>query len=268
MRVGDFLRRTRLSPKALRLYGAQGLLVPDRVDPRTGYRQYGAGQVERARLIGVLRAAGMPLATVRAVVDLTGTDRLAAVDAWWAGVEADLRRRRELVAYLHRRAEREDRAAPDRDGVTVREVPAATLLTVERRLTVEALDGFITSAREAIEEQLRTSGAARAGALRVAYHGMVTEDSDGPVEVAVPFTGAVDPADGLRVRRRPPGREALTRLTRAEAEFPRILDAYDVVARWCDDAALTRTGSPAEVYLSARDVAPDEPHLEVAWPVR
>ena len=87
------------------------------------------------------------------------------------------------------------------------------------------------------------------------------------MEVAVPFTGTVRPAGELRVRRQPAGREAVTVLTRAEAEFPRILDAYDAVARWCDAAGLQRTGSPVEVYLGGRDVAPDEPHLEVAWSV-
>lgn len=97
---------------------------------------------------------------------------------------------------------------------------------------------------------------------------MGTEDGDGPVEVAVPFRGAVRPAGELCVRRRPAGREASTELTRAEAEFPRVLDAYDAVARWCEAAGLERTGSPAEVYLSGRDVGPDEPHPEVVWPVR
>ena len=40
LRVGDFLRRTRLSPKALRLYGDRGLLAPARVERHTGYRWY------------------------------------------------------------------------------------------------------------------------------------------------------------------------------------------------------------------------------------
>ena len=97
---------------------------------------------------------------------------------------------------------------------------------------------------------------------------MVTEDSDGPVEAAVPITGSVRPEGELRVRRQPAGREAFTVLARAEAGFPRILDAYDAVARWCAAAGLERTGSPVEVYPTGRDVGSDEPHLEVAWPVR
>ncbi len=75
LRVGDFLRRTRLSPKALRLYGDRGLLAPARVDGHTGYRWYTPAQVARARLVGLLRQAGMPLARVREVVDLEPADR-------------------------------------------------------------------------------------------------------------------------------------------------------------------------------------------------
>jgi DNA-binding transcriptional MerR regulator len=268
LRVGEFLRRTRLSPKALRLYGDRGLLLPARVDGHSGHRWYAPAQVARARLVGLLRQAGMPLARVREVVDLEPADRLAAVDRWWAGVEDDVAVRRALVRSLHRRLAGDDDPpeTPVHD-VALRTTGEAALLTTQRRLTVEELGAFITDAARALEEHLAASGATRAGALRVVYHGMVTADSDGPVEVAVPFSGTVRPAGELRVRRQPAGREAVTVLTRAEAEFPRVLDAYDAVARWCDAAGLERTGSPVEVYLGGRDAAPDEPHLEVAWPV-
>jgi len=268
LRVGAFLRRTRLSPKALRLYGDRGLLAPSRVDRHTGYRWYASAQVTRARLVGLLRQAGMPLARVREVVDLEPADRLAAVDRWWRDVEDDVARRRALVRSLHRRLAGDDDPpeAPVHD-VALRTTGEAALLTTQRRLTVEELGAFVPDAARALEEHLAASGATRTGALRVVYHGMVTADSDGPVEVAVPFSGTVRPAGELRVRRQPAGREAVTVLTRAEAEFPRVLDAYDAVARWCDAAGLERTGSPVEVYLGGRDAAPDEPHLEVAWPV-
>ncbi|MBD3551038.1 MerR family transcriptional regulator [Streptomyces sp. SP18CM02] len=60
--IGELATRTRLSLKALRLYGDRGLLPPAEVDPRTGFRRYGLAQVERARRIALLRATGMPLA--------------------------------------------------------------------------------------------------------------------------------------------------------------------------------------------------------------
>ncbi|MEU7058327.1 MerR family transcriptional regulator [Streptomyces sp. NPDC046197] len=56
--IGELAARTRLSRKALRLYGDRGLLPPVRVDPVTGFRYYGPDQVECARRIALLRAGG------------------------------------------------------------------------------------------------------------------------------------------------------------------------------------------------------------------
>ncbi|MGW1222146.1 MerR family DNA-binding transcriptional regulator [Streptomyces californicus] len=55
--IGELATRTRLSLKALRLYGDRGLLPPAEVDPRTGFRRYGLAQAERARRIALLPAA-------------------------------------------------------------------------------------------------------------------------------------------------------------------------------------------------------------------
>ena len=151
--------------------------------------------------------------------------------------------------------------------IALRPVPDQDLLTAERRLTVEDLSAFIADAASRITGHLAASGASAAGPLRVIYHGMVTEDSDGPVEVAVPFTGSVAAVDDLRVRRQAGGTEAWTALTRRQADFPQILGAYDALGGWIDDSGMGRAGSPAEVYLTPREVAADEMHLEVVWPV-
>lgn len=70
----------------------------------------------RARLVGLLRQTGMPLARVQEVVDLEPADRLAAVDRWWRDVEDDVARRRALVRSLHRRLAGDD--APRRPPCT------------------------------------------------------------------------------------------------------------------------------------------------------
>ena len=41
--IGEFARRSRLSPKALRLYDRLGLLSPAWIDPDSGYRWYAPG---------------------------------------------------------------------------------------------------------------------------------------------------------------------------------------------------------------------------------
>lgn len=59
--AGVFAARSRLSPKALRLYAANGVLVPSQVDVSNGYRLYHESQLRDARLVRMLRRAGMPL---------------------------------------------------------------------------------------------------------------------------------------------------------------------------------------------------------------
>jgi len=41
--IGEFARRARLTPKALRIYDQLGLLSPTVTDPATGYRRYRRG---------------------------------------------------------------------------------------------------------------------------------------------------------------------------------------------------------------------------------
>lgn len=266
LQPGEFASRARLSPKALRLYAEQGL-VPAHVDERTGYRFYAPSQLDRGYLIGLLRRAGMPLARIRTALDLDGPALAAAIGRWWTSVEDDLRVRRELVHYLDRYLTGRQELMYD---VQLRDTPEQKLLTAERRVTVEELDEFIDTASAAITGHLDTSGITDRGHLRVIFHGMVTQDSGGPVEVAVPFTGSVEPAGDLRVRLQAAGTEAYTRLTRAQGEFPGIFDAYDAVGRWIDQKPMRRAGSPAEVYFLGRhdhDSDPEQPVFDVTWPV-
>ncbi|WP_405667199.1 MerR family transcriptional regulator [Streptomyces sp. NBC_00055] len=105
--IGDFARYGRVSARMLRHYDAIGLLPPDRTDPATGYRFYGAAQLARLNRIIALKDLGFTLQQVQAVLDdqvgpeeLRGMLRLrqveleaamAAAAARLAQVEARLR---------------------------------------------------------------------------------------------------------------------------------------------------------------------------------
>ena len=71
--IGEFSRRTGLSPRALRLYDELGLLRPAFVVPETGYRFYRSDQAKPAGVIRLLRALDMPLRQVAVVLE--GLDR-------------------------------------------------------------------------------------------------------------------------------------------------------------------------------------------------
>ncbi|RJQ72344.1 MerR family transcriptional regulator [Pseudonocardiaceae bacterium YIM PH 21723] len=98
--IGEFARASGLTAKALRLYDQLELLVPARTDPLSGYRFYHPDQLDRARLVAWLRRAGMPLARIRSVCDLSKTQAATEIAAYWRTVEADVVERRELVTFL------------------------------------------------------------------------------------------------------------------------------------------------------------------------
>jgi DNA-binding transcriptional MerR regulator len=67
--IGSFAMLTGLSIPALRHYDDVGVLAPAVVDDRSGYRRYRRDQVDRARLIGALRAVDLPLREIQLVLD-------------------------------------------------------------------------------------------------------------------------------------------------------------------------------------------------------
>lgn len=119
--IGDAARASGLSAKALRLYDESGLLPPAEVDPVSGYRWYGAHQLDRARLVARLRLAGMPLSRIRVVADLaerSGRAAAAELTSWWRQAEADAASTRTLVADLVAELDQEDQMSTTTTSTT------------------------------------------------------------------------------------------------------------------------------------------------------
>jgi DNA-binding transcriptional MerR regulator len=255
MLPGEFGAATRLSPKALRLYADQGLLIPARIDPATGYRRYHRGQIPRGWLIARLRGLNLPLARIATLLPLSPQARQAELRAWLAAQETQLRHRRELIETLH------DASPPVTAAPGLRARPQRKLLGQERRVHIGGLEAFVTEAQERIRVRLQAAGLPGGPAL-VHFHGFVTHDSDGPVEVAVPFSGSVEPVDDLRIRMSPAGTDVYLPVAEADAGFPDILRVYDALEAWIDANRLISIGSPVEIRPGT-----DGALLDVTYPV-
>jgi DNA-binding transcriptional MerR regulator len=79
--IGAFAAATGLTVPGLRHYDEIGLLKPDRVDPGSGYRRYRPDQLDDARLICGLRAVGVPIEEVRAVLGRPAGQVRSTLDA-------------------------------------------------------------------------------------------------------------------------------------------------------------------------------------------
>ncbi|MEV4187315.1 MerR family transcriptional regulator [Streptosporangium canum] len=256
MLAGAFGAASRLSPKALRLYAEQRLLVPASTDLVTGYRYYQRDQVARARLIARLRSLNLPLARIAVLLDLPAESRQAELLAWLDAQEADLRHRRELVETLS------DGDKPAFGEVRTRQVVEHKFLYREQRLHVDALDDFAAESQARIRTWLNDAGLPGDGPMQVHFHGLVTRDSDGPVEVGIAFAGSVEPVDDLRIRLVPVHLEAYLPVPKAYSVFPHVLRVYDALEAWIDANKFLCTASPVEIHPGTGGA-----DFDVAYPV-
>jgi DNA-binding transcriptional MerR regulator len=241
--IGEFAAASRLSQKALRLYGEKGLLPPSWVDPTSGYRYYRLEQLQAATLIALLRRAGMPLAEIRAFLRDPTVERL---DHYERQAADELAERRRVLRYAKRLLKEE----PMYDVVTKR-VGEQPYVSRTKRVLVPELEPFITDTFR----ELGSDGATEPAF--VLYHGPVNAEEDGPVEVCVP-TGDGD-------KRLPAGEIAFTEITGEQCQFPEILGAYEAVYRWIKEHGREAAGPAREIYLS--NPGPDE-QLRIAVPLR
>ncbi|QSB13136.1 MerR family transcriptional regulator [Natronosporangium hydrolyticum] len=117
--IGAFARAAGLTPKALRLYAEQGLLLPAAVDPESGYRLYDPGQLAHARLVAQLRAVGMPLVEIRTVCALEPAAAAEAVAAYWRRVTVDVADRARQVALLVEQLSERNPNMPDTNSAVM-----------------------------------------------------------------------------------------------------------------------------------------------------
>jgi DNA-binding transcriptional MerR regulator len=242
MSIGEFATVSRLSLKALRLYGENGLLPPTWVDPDSGYRYYGVHQLHEATLIALLRRTGMPLAEIRAFLRDPSVVRL---EEYELRVAEEFAERRRVLRYVKRVLEEE----PMYDVLT-KQVDEQPYVSRSKRVLVPELPSYIT-------ETFAELGTAEGGPPFVLYHGAVNNEEDGPVEVCVPK------AQGDK--RLPAGEVAFVEISGSQCEFPEILGAYEAVYRWAKQNGREPDGPSREIYL--RVPGADE-QLEIALPLR
>lgn len=183
--IGEFARRSRLSPKALRLYDELGILTPARVDPDTGYRWYSTDQLEPARLVAVMRQVGLSLNLVRQVLDAEPDGAVAMIRSYWQRADSEHRHRGELVGYLVDRLQGRN---PIMYEVFTREMAARSVLCMKRHVTSQQeVWALAKQFLGYFRERPRPLLPGREGAPFLIYHGEVSGDSDGPVQFCRPI---------------------------------------------------------------------------------
>ena len=256
--IGQFAALTRLSLKALRLYDENGLLPPASVDPATGYRSYRLEQVYHAQLIRLLRAVDMPLADIKAFLQLPEWAWRDRLDDYLAELQARQRERERILFYLRREFDPEamDPGAGSYE-IRVNDLPVQPYVSRRAMVGLADLEAFIAGAIAQL-----TATHKPAGPPFAIFHGEITDETDGEVEVGLPTSTLHEGSSTL-----PAGPVASTLTVGPQTDYPDILAAYDAVAVWIAEHGHQIAGPPREVYLTLPSSG-ETPRIEIAWPFR
>lgn len=259
--AGRFAQSTLLSAKALRIYADRGLLPPDRVDPVSGYRLYRRDQVRTGWLVGLLRSAGVSLDDVASIVHAGPDGAVAALDR----VAAAHDRRAAAGTAVLRRVRAHLTEETPVSTVTSVVLPDRSVLSVLRRLRPADIEPVVVAELRRLRALAADAGLAVAGPPFGVFHEPVTDDSDGPLEIALPVDGLTDLTGDVRSHRMPGGTAAAREAVGEETWFPGILAVYDDVHGWITRSGGTPVGPPREVWHNSP--SGDEPlHVTIVWP--
>ncbi|MEH3142631.1 MAG: MerR family transcriptional regulator [Mycobacterium kyogaense] len=140
MTIGRFSSLSRISVRMLRHYDTHEVLVPEQVDPISGYRKYAAAQLADAAAVRRLRDIGFGVSAIGALLAVRGTPAFEAallaqrIELVAAAADANARLRH--IDYLL--SERESSMT---DTITEEVIPAQTLVYLRDVVTNYAAEG-------------------------------------------------------------------------------------------------------------------------------
>jgi len=142
------------------------------------------------------------------------------------------------------------------------------VLSVLRRMRPDEMDQAISDQVDRLRTLADDTGLSVTGDPFGIFHGPVTEESDGPLEIALPVDGLTEVTEAdsdVRSYRLSGGPVAERFAEGAETDFPDILALYDEVHAWITASGRTPVGPPREIWHNGpRDPGPLR--LTVSWP--
>lgn len=183
-RIGDFSRLARVTIKTLHHYDEAGLLRPSQVDRHSGYRYYGAAQLQTLQRILLLKDLGFTLEQIRELLHADSATWAATLDRRRVelaeSIAADRSRLRRLTAL---------RETLDRSGVeppvVLRDVPAVEVYSVRER--VPQLGAPMQTLFERAEAVVAAAQARSPASPFTIFHDPDYREADVDVEVCIPI---------------------------------------------------------------------------------
>jgi effector-binding domain-containing protein len=148
--------------------------------------------------------------------------------------------------------------------VLVRDEPRQAIISITERVFVSQLPEHLRATVQELRELAAGRGLEETGHPFGYFHGIVSEQDDGPLEVCLPVGRETESTDRVRSTTLPAGQAAYVEAMDEAAGFPAILRAYDAVYDWITTNGYEVDGVPCETWRHSFPLQ-GAPELEISW---
>lgn len=153
--IGDVAKMFHLSVGSLRHYEKIGLLLPEYIDPKTGYRYYSTRQFECLNTIRYLRILDVPLPQIGEFLKNRDIEKIR--DMLYQQKEAVIKKQKELriieQKISNRLAQLEDAFSSEFNSVKIIKTKPRRIAWIQNNLTLNSYLDLETSIRQLVQKQ-------------------------------------------------------------------------------------------------------------------
>ncbi len=247
--ISTFGKLTGLTPRALRIYAREGLLQPEVINTKTGYRHYSQAQAQVAERIRLLRSINMPLEDIRTMLTQqdTKTSKQLLLEHQQR-IEDLIGTYQKALQALKNLSARDIHAYP----IAIKNVPAQPVIYIRQQTSLVQIEimrarafgelyGFLK------QERIVATGAgfsANAKSGNFEPHEEINLDNDWLIDICVPIAEVIE-RPGIKSRVLLAGTVACVIHT---GPYQPLFQVYQRMAGWINEQGLTHTGQTREIY--------------------
>ncbi len=239
--IGEFSAASRLTVKALRMYHDEGILVPEKIDPVSGYRYYGDSSWQRAQTVKLLRELGFSHGELKEIVQNCRDDGelqshlLKRLDA----VKEELGRMRRvqerLELYLESAKEESMKQA---SGIQMKTTPELIICSIRYK-------GLYGDIGRYFNTLFKQAGRYFRGPAMALYYDAEYQERDADIEAAIVVNKKLE-LDGIDCRILP-SQKVLSLLHRGP--YDSLGSSYRQLFEACKERQLKALTPSCELYL-------------------
>lgn len=269
--IGEFSKMCKVSTKTLRYYEEIGLINPDEIKPKTGYRYYSIRQLKKMIFINRLKSYNFSLEEIKAILELEEEQAEEKLRSAFNRKRKEIQEKLNDFEYTLKQISNDilnlERGIPimsylDNIEVQLIETQPQNILYMRKLMSSDDYAAGYRKYFSRLYEKIATEKLTMVGEPMTIYHSSEYNPAGNDTEFAIPIEevvkGTKDLAGGLCAK------------SVLKGSYSELTSVFAKLREWVENEGYELVKSPYEIYLTNpyEISVPEENVTEVYFPVK